>query len=335
VVTSSRGKEAKFHREKIGVVEVIRFPEKWHLFEAPLIPRIAISTLTQQYDIVHVNGMSPTITDLAILFSKLRKKPVVLTYHNDAETGQWGRTGRLAAVLYAAFALLAVDLVNVVVCSTRSYAETSPVLRYTLDKLQIVPLGVEMPKHYPPVQTQGPRGPGHLLFVGQLKDYKGLHVLIEALSSLVKAGNDITLSVVGTGPESTRLESMTKELGLSERVVFHGNVPTDKLPEMYAGCDLLVLPSVSRREAFGLVVLEAFSAGKHVVASDIPGLNELVSRGGGTLAQPEDPASLADAILTALSRPDGAEGYRGFAESMSWDVAVEKYESMFLSLVAK
>ncbi len=335
VVTSSRGKEAKFHREKSGVIEVIRFPEKWHLFEAPLIPRIAISALTEEYDVAHINGMSPTITDLAILFAKLRRKPVVLTYHNDAETRQWGVTGRLAGVVYAHLALLAIDMANLVVCSTRSYAETSSVLKYALNRLQIVPLGVEMPMSRSHAQTRKPGESARLLFVGQLKDYKGLHVLIEALAALVKVGTDITLGIVGTGPESDRLKKMAKELGVDGRAVFYGNVPDDKLPELYADCDVLVLPSVSRREAFGLVVLEAFSAGKHVVASDIPGLNELVKRGGGELARPEDPASLADAILRVLSRPDGADRYRGFAESMSWDVTVERYESMFFSLLPK
>src|SRR5712691_8489320 len=61
VATSTRGKIKKPHSEIIDQIRVIRFPEKYHLFEAPLIPGIALTALTEDYDILHVHGMSPTI----------------------------------------------------------------------------------------------------------------------------------------------------------------------------------------------------------------------------------------------------------------------------------
>ena len=334
VVTSSRGAAAKFHRERVGRLEVIRFPEKWHMFEAPLVPKIAMSVLTREYDVVHVNGLNPTISDLAILFAKLRRKPVVLTYHNDAATSKWGRLGNLAGLVYGLFGVLVVDLADVVVCSTRSYAQTSIVLKHHMDKLKIVPLGVNAPPEGSAGPPDHPERPERLLFVGQLKDYKGVHILLDALNILIGAGNDITLDVVGSGQEAERLEAQAERLGLGRRVRFHGDAKQEDLARFYHQCDLLVLPSVSRREAFGLVILEAFSAGKPVVASDIPGVNEVTTLGGGHLARPEDPLSLARAIGVALSTPDQAEKYREFARLMSWDVVTSKYESTFNELIA-
>ncbi|MGI0090770.1 MAG: glycosyltransferase, partial [Nitrososphaerales archaeon] len=63
VATSTRGKKPEPHSEKMDGVTIVRFPEKYHLFEAPLIPRISLMVLTEDYDILHVHGMSPTITD--------------------------------------------------------------------------------------------------------------------------------------------------------------------------------------------------------------------------------------------------------------------------------
>ena len=97
VATSSRGMESKTVSERIGNIRVIRFAERFHLFEAPLIPAISTVALTADYDVLHVHGMTPSITDLSILFAKFRRKPVVLTYHNDAESEQWGNLAKLSS----------------------------------------------------------------------------------------------------------------------------------------------------------------------------------------------------------------------------------------------
>ncbi len=333
VVTSSRGKNLGHYRERVGLIDVIRFPEKYHVFEAPIVPRIAAAALNMDYDVLHVNGMAPGITDLAILFAKLRRKPVVVTYHNDAETHIWGLLGRLATVAYAVFARLALRFANVVVCSTSSYASTSRVLRYLGEKVRIIPLGVDMDP-FKGASTQLASDPKKLLFVGQLKQYKGVHVLLESMAQLKQQGHKVMLDVVGTGPESERLGTMVKDLDLHGHVTFRGNVEDKDLPGIYASCNTFVLPSLNRREAFGLVLLEALAAGKPIVASDVPGVSEVVSRAGGYLSKPNDSASLTSSILKALNSDEGADKYRGAASKLSWDAAAQSYESVFSSLVS-
>jgi len=124
-------------------------------------------------------------------------------------------------------------------------------------------------------------------------------------------------------------------LGLEQDVLFLGNVSDTELMELYATCDSLVLPSLNRREAFGIVLLEAIAAGRNVVASDIPGVNEVASLGGGYLARPNDAQSLANSILSSLQNKRHPESIRMVAKELSWDKLAAKYLSIFEELVTK
>jgi glycosyltransferase involved in cell wall biosynthesis len=336
VITSSRGVEMRQHDE-IGAdgVRVMRLPEQFHLFEAPLMPAIAFKILARDFDIVHIHGMSPTITDSSILMGWLRRKPVVVTYHNDAEATSGWRITRLAAAGYAALSIPIMRRADVVVCSTRSYAESSPVLRHISDKLRIIPLGVEPGRFSRMMDSRSERKRREVLFVGQLKDYKGVDVLIRAIAKLRREGHDIGLQVVGEGPSLPKLKHTAKELQLNGGVRFLGNVEDEALIELYNECDLFVLPSTSRREAFGIVQLEALAAGKKVVASDIPGVGEVTKMVGGFLAKPNDHASLASEILKAIGTPHDKGRLQEMAKSLTWQNVVDSYERIFFEQLAK
>jgi len=335
VVTSSRGMKPEASYERRGGVKVIRFPERLHIFEAPIIPKIAMAVLRMEFDVVHVNGMNPTITDLAVILARLRGKPVVVTYHNDAETHIWGRLGKIANYFYAFVAGLALSLATVIICTTESYASTSRSLRLSGQTLKVIPLGVDMDR-FRHIDPDGPDvDPKKILFVGQLKEYKGVHVLLDAVASLHREGHQVKLDVVGTGPELGRLMEKVGDLSLDAHVSFKGNVDEQGLLDHYSNCKALVLPSLNRREAFGFVLLDALAAGKPVVASELPGVKEVVAMGGGYLAKPNDPDSLASSILQALNSSDGAEKYRSAAQSLSWTETADEYESVFRMLAAR
>ncbi len=313
----------------------MRFPEKYHLFEAPLIPRISLMALTEDYDLLHVHGMSPTITDLSILFASMRGKPVVLTYHNDAQSQQWGPIARIAAFVYASLASLVISKVDAIVSSTYSYAATSVALKYSLNKLEIIPMGVDLTR-YEGAESRAVQNVKHnLLFVGQLKDYKGVNVLLEALSLLNSNARDFKVNIVGTGPELENLKQIAKNLQIEDSVNFLGNVSDLELTQLYLSCDSVVLPSLNRREAFGIVLLEAMAAGKTVVASDIPGVSEVAVKARGFLAKPNDARSLADSIVHSLTKRSHSEVIRRVAQDHSWDKHAAKYESLFQKLVQK
>ncbi len=141
------------------------------------------------------------------------------------------------------------------------------------------------------------------------------------------------MKVVGDGPSLPRLKAIARALEIADFVRFVGNVGESALIDLYDSCDLVVLPSTSRREAFGLVQLEASAAGKAVVASDIPGVSDVTKTLGGFLAKPSDVDSLAMQIGNALRTRHDAQKLKGTAASMSWEKVVVQYEELFQSLL--
>ena len=174
-----------------------------------------------------------------------------------------------------------------------------------------------------------------ILCVGRLVEHKGIEQLIDAMAFLKPPAE---LIVVGDGALRGALEGRARASPSAGRIHFVGRVPLEDLPEYYRACDVFALPSVSRLEAFGIVALEAMASGLPVVASDIPGVREVVNDGlEGYLADPLDPRSFAGRIDTLLSRPltrarlarnGRARVLREFTWTKVADRVVEVYEEV-------
>lgn len=147
-----------------------------------------------------------------------------------------------------------------------------------------------------------------LLTVGRLAAPKGFDDAVRALGVLAARGVRPRLVVVGDGPERERLEALAHEQGVAAQVTWCGALTHDQLAPHYASAWLLLSPSVvqsnGRRDGIPNVVIEAMAAGLPVVATRAAGLEEAVVPGRtGALANPRDPASLADAIAPLLADP--------------------------------
>lgn len=181
-----------------------------------------------------------------------------------------------------------------------------------------------------------------LLFVGRLVQRKGVHVLLDALARLPEEP-PTRLDVLGDGPERVELEQRARALGVSARVAFHGFVPQQELQARLGGCDALVLPAVMDSkgdvEGLGVVLLEAMSFGKPVIASAVGGIVDIVQPGeNGLLVPPNDPQALAGAVEElardpALVRRLGARAREDVAERFSWDSILDRLENVYQSVV--
>jgi glycosyltransferase involved in cell wall biosynthesis len=137
--------------------------------------------------------------------------------------------------------------------------------------------------------------------VARFDPIKDLDILVEAFALLRQQWSDSRLLVVGDGPGRGRLESLTKELGVRDRVVFAGLVPD--APRCLPAIDLYV--SASRREGLPLSVLEAMACGLAVVATRVPGHEDVIEHGAtGLLVSPSDPRALASAAAELLGDPE-------------------------------
>ncbi|MDA2916244.1 glycosyltransferase family 4 protein [Nitrospinae bacterium AH_259_B05_G02_I21] len=154
----------------------------------------------------------------------------------------------------------------------------------------------------------------YLLSLARLNPLKGHDVLLTAFRRIAEREKNIHLIIAGDGPQKIRLHAITLALGLKDRVTFLGEVGRERVKELLAGCEFLVLPSWN--EGIPVVALEAMASRKAVVSTHVGGVPEIVSHSEtGLLVPPGDPNSLAEAMLSLLQNRDQckAMGDRGRA----------------------
>jgi glycogen(starch) synthase len=210
-------------------------------------------------------------------------------------------------------------------------------------KVRVVPNGVDPQKFKPLADLSVVRrqfGLGDepcVLFVGSLIPRKGLPFLVKAAEKIVKEHGKTKFVIVGEGPLKRWLLGAVEAASLSGNFNFLGNVKEDALAAVYSCADLLVLPSI--QEGQGIVLLEAESSAKPVVAFDVGGVNEAVRSGEtGLLVKRGDSDELADAVMRLLSDENlrqkmGVNGRKFVLEKYTWDICAEKMLSIYRELL--
>lgn len=288
-------------------VEVIRAGRWVTWASTPLSPTLPVRLLRQGGDIAHLHFPHPP-GEVALLVGRPARRSV-LTVHCDIV-----RQRRLAR-LYRPLLARVLRRVDRVVVTSHLVRDSLPWLGPVLDRVRVVPLGVDTDRFRPDqVASRGrlrqfwgvPEDVPVLLFVGRLRHYKGGDVLLQALTRL--AG--VHLVVVGDGPLGEPWRRLADELGVAGQVTFAGSVPDADLPDWYGAADLFVLPSTSSAEAFGTVLLEAMASGLAVVSTEVGTATSWVNVDGltGRVVPPADPAPLAAAVRQLLADPGRCRG---------------------------
>lgn len=149
--------------------------------------------------------------------------------------------------------------------------------------------------------------------VGWLKEYKGFHVVLDAIGLLVERGYDVELHLAGDGPQKEWLERRAEELGIPDRLVLHGFIDHSTLSDLYRRTDVFAMGSIEmsnfgRQDVIPNVLAEAMASGVPVVATRMGGIPELVEdRVDGLLVPQRDPEAMAAGLAEVLDAPDEAE----------------------------
>jgi D-inositol-3-phosphate glycosyltransferase len=212
------------------------------------------------------------------------------------------------------------------------------------DKISIVPCGVNM-ELFRPVEQRlvrqklGLKDEKILVFVGRLDPLKGIERLLEAIPRL-REFPGVKLIIIG-GDESSRgevekLQKLSAELGIQDRVSFHGTVRQTELPCYYGAADVCVVPSYY--ESFGLVALEALACGTPVVAATIGDVKNIIRQGkNGYVVSENTPEALAEGIAKILKWPvrdiETVRSTRASVARFAWaDIAAEISDKLELVL---
>jgi glycosyltransferase involved in cell wall biosynthesis len=227
-------------------------------------------------------------------------------------------------------------LISISKFTTAGYQRLCP----TATNIESIPNGVHLApfaRVAPRPETLDARVPEHdyVLFLGRLNRRKGVDVLLDAFAQLPPHSN-ASLVIAGDGDERATLEAQCAELGLTDRVHFVGAVSGDAKVWLLQNARCVVIPSRDW-EAFPLVVLESFAAGKPVVGTRIAGLEDLIEpQRTGMLVPPESPRSLAEA-LAFLVRDESAaldmgQHARQLVQEFDWRNIAEQHLRLYQRL---
>ncbi len=328
-------------------VQVRRLPALLRVGNAPLLRGMLPLPAC---DLVHLHYPFYAGAE-AVLWAWLRQRvPYVLTYHQDVLlTGVRDLVVRLHHRLIGERILRGARRVLATSADYAHHSRLAPLLHPDSNypqRVGVLPNGVDI-QHFAPrphaacLRHGIPPAAPLLLFVGALDHahyFKGVDVLLRALARLPDPRPH--LLIVGNGDLQPTYAQHAADLGVAARVSFCGRVPAADLPAYYSRADLLVLPSTTRGEAFGMVLIEALACGTPVIASDLPGVRSVIHHGSdGLLVSSGDPHALAQAISVLLSNPAqrqamGARGRAKVQQQYAWDVLIPQLEQIYREVLA-
>jgi rhamnosyl/mannosyltransferase len=289
------------------------------------------SKLAQQADLIHYHFPWPFM-DLAHFACRI-KKPSVVTYHSDIV-----RQKKLLK-LYQPLKRCFLNDVDRIIATSPNYLASSPILERYKDKTEIITYGLDettYPKIDPAIVEYWKNrvGTRFFLFVGMLRYYKGLHILLQAL-----ANTDLPMVIIGDGPEEYKLKQQAQQLGL-KNVQFLGALPEVDKVALLSMCYALAFPSHLRSEAFGISLLEAAMFGKPMISSEIGTGTSYVNIANetGLVVPPNDADALACALKYLWEQPElakvmGEQARARYLNTFTADKMASNYVRLYQDLL--
>ncbi|WP_296942283.1 glycosyltransferase family 4 protein [uncultured Massilia sp.] len=292
-----------------------------------------LARMARDADVVHYHFPWPFM-DLAHFLARI-DKPTVVTYHSDIVRQ------KTLLRLYQPLKHRFLASVDSIVATSPNYLASSAVLDRYRDKTRVITFGLDK-SSYPEADQarldawRARVGPKFFLFVGVLRYYKGLHILLDAV-----AGTDYPVVIVGAGPIEQELKAHAERLGL-RTVMFVGAVDDLDKAALLKLCYAVAFPSHLRSEAFGISLLEGAMYGKPMISSEIGTGTTYINVHGetGLVVPPSDHASLRAAMRKLWDEPELAAAMGRRAEARYWrlftsETMAEGYVKLYQELVAR
>ena len=326
----------RFEEDKYEGIRIIKVPQLGRFYSAPLTP--AFHRYLKRYgsnvDIIHFHHPNPT-AELSYFLTNLNKK-IIVTYHSDII-----RQDKLGK-LYSPFRKMFLEKTDRIIATSPNYIQSSNVLKCFKHKCTVIPLGTDIQRFLSDNDSTQiekiKRENGHkplILFVGCLRYYKGLHLLISAMKDV-----QAKLLLIGAGPEGLRLRRLVERNNLSGKILFLGELPDQAVNAYYKACDIFVLPSHLRSEAFGLVQLEAMCCMKPLISTELGTGTSFVNINGktGITVRPNDVIALSKAINYLIDHPEkriqyGECGYQRVNQFFTAEKMVEKTIELYRKII--
>ena len=302
IVYTSNVPRSRNH-EVIDGVEIYRFNCAVSPLNNPVMPGLFFKLLgSDEFDVVHTHGHFHMSSSLTVCSNVFARRPIVLTSHG-AILGYKGWRRAIEVVFNKTVGKWTLRSVDRVIALSASQAHILEGLGAKPDRVAVIPGWVELDQVDLRADVGSFRSKHNLgdrrlvLFVGRLLPIKGLIYLIEAAKYTETKPAIVIIGGEAPGYSGTKraLEEEVQQLGLERDIFFLGNFPKEELGAAYVAGDLFVLPSLG--EGMPLALLEAMAYGKCVLATNVPGNQDVVMDGSnGLLVEPRNPVEMARKI---------------------------------------
>jgi len=267
--------------------------------------------LAKKADVIHYHFPWPFMD--VVHFATRVMKPTVVTYHSDIV-----RQTHLLK-LYRPLKWKFLGAMDRIVATSPNYLASSKVLAKYSQKVSVIPIGLDKATYPVPsapklAYWRNRLGPKFFLFVGVIRYYKGLHILLEAAQ-----GTDYPIIIVGAGPIEEELKAQAVKLGL-RNIHFLGHLPNEDKVTLLTLCYGVLFPSHLRSEAFGISLLEGAMYGKPMISSEIGTGTTFINIADetGLVVTPSDPSALRQAMQFLWEHPEKAAEMGRRAEQRYW-----------------
>jgi glycosyltransferase involved in cell wall biosynthesis len=296
----------------------------------------------QSSDLIHVHGHPYLSSFIAAEIAKRYSKPLVLTQHNTfiEYDNIWDTVEKVNDFVIGKEVLKEADKIIVVSYATKNYVLS---LGANPKKIEVIHNGVDLIRFKPltGIKDEIRRKLGIsknatvAITVRRLVYKNGIDTLIESAEIAIKKNPRLVFLVIGAGPDFGEVKAKIKQLGIEKNLRLTGFVSDTDLPFYYNAADFFVLPSKSG-EGLPLVALEAMACGLPVIATNVGGASEIVTKDYGKVVPPDTPVSLAEAIVEFSHGELSAfkKDLRTMIEQKySWDKNVEKLAEIYEELI--
>jgi len=291
---------------------------------------LRFAQLAKKADVVHYHFPWPFMD--VVHFAVAVNRPTVVTYHSDII-----RQKHLLKI-YRPLKWKFLGDMNRIVATSPNYLATSDVLTKYRHKVSVIPIGLDKATYPAPSSEKlaywrSKLGRKFFLFVGVIRYYKGLHILMEAAK-----GTNYPIVIVGAGPIEEELKQQATQLGL-QNTHFFGHLPDEDKVALLTLCYGVLFPSHLRSEAFGISLLEGAMYGKPMISSEIGTGTTFINIANetGLVVPPGDSAALRQAMQYLWDHPEQATEMGRRAEKRYWqhftaDQMVRSYVDLYRDL---
>ena len=291
--------------------------------------------LKEKFDVIHVHWVVPHFW-FGFLARLVSKASIVSTFYSVEL--RWVKTKVSILKPFLKWSIKSSN--KVIAISQHTYKEVVDLFNRDVE---IIPYGVSISeKNLAPEKSSSK--PKNILFVGRLVERKGVQYLLEAFGKIAK-DSQAHLVIVGQGPEKEKLQRLAKEKNLDDKITFAGFVDDESLKNYYQNCSVFVLPAITDEkgdtEGLGVVLIEALTYKKPVIASNVGGITDIVIDGKtGLLVSEKNSEELAMALKRILldanlAKRLGEEGYTHVKEKFGWDRIIRQLKKTYEGAVQK